>query len=197
METTSGGNWHPNWRKVMKGTAWADDPRANDLVLVTRETAKLAMSAIDKQQEKDAYHNFTAATRELAAALNEPARSTDPVPALVHLHKACNATMGDGGALASAMRNAARAITLATSRADWSSIDTPELAVGTKPSRPEGCSKTIFCDPTGPMIKYGSDTMKIADLNPEVETKWRMSRWEMVKLGWRCIVAALPRTRAR
>lgn len=51
--------------------------------------------------------------------------------------------------------------------------------------------RTIFFSHTGPMIKYGSGLIHISDLNPEVSTRWRMSRWEMVKLGFKSIVAAL------
>jgi hypothetical protein len=51
--------------------------------------------------------------------------------------------------------------------------------------------KTLLFDPTGPLMRYSPDGMlHVEDLNPEVKTKWRMSRWEMFKLGWRCILAA-------
>lgn len=52
---------------------------------------------------------------------------------------------------------------------------------------------TIFHDPTGPLVEYDNGYLRISDLNPESHTKWRMSRAEMVRFGWRCIVASLRR----
>ena len=49
----------------------------------------------------------------------------------------------------------------------------------------------LFLDHTGPMITYSDGMLHVADLNPQIETKWRMSRWEMVKLGFACLNAAL------
>lgn len=49
----------------------------------------------------------------------------------------------------------------------------------------------LFCHPTGPLLVYKTGFLHIADLNPELSTRWRMSRFEMLALGWRCIVAAL------
>jgi hypothetical protein len=49
----------------------------------------------------------------------------------------------------------------------------------------------LFWDPSGPLMKYDGGALLIEDLNPEIKTQWRMSRSEMFKLGWRCIVAAL------
>jgi hypothetical protein len=50
---------------------------------------------------------------------------------------------------------------------------------------------TLFFDNTGPLIKYVDGVMFIEDLNPEVKTKWRMSRVEMLRFGLRCLVASL------
>lgn len=51
--------------------------------------------------------------------------------------------------------------------------------------------KTLFFDPSGPLVQYSPEGMlHVADLNPEVKTKWRMSRWELFAFGWRCLVAA-------
>jgi hypothetical protein len=50
---------------------------------------------------------------------------------------------------------------------------------------------TLFWDQTGPLMRYADGILHIEDLNPEFKTKWRMSRWEMFRLGWRCIRAAL------
>lgn len=49
----------------------------------------------------------------------------------------------------------------------------------------------LFYEPCGPLMTYRDGALKISDLNPEVATKWQMSRWEMLCLGWRCIVASL------
>lgn len=54
--------------------------------------------------------------------------------------------------------------------------------------------RTLFFHPTGPLVQYAADgVLHIADLNPEVKTKWRMSRKEMLKFAWRCARAALSR----
>jgi hypothetical protein len=50
---------------------------------------------------------------------------------------------------------------------------------------------TLFWHQTGPLLKYVEGTLFIEDLNPEIKTRWRMSRIEMLRLGWRCIYAAL------
>lgn len=49
----------------------------------------------------------------------------------------------------------------------------------------------LYWHNTGPLIRYSGGTLHIEDLNPEVKTQWRMSRWEMFALGCRCIRAAL------
>ena len=41
------------------------------------------------------------------------------------------------------------------------------------------------------MVKYETGLLYIEDLNPEIKTKWRMSRGEMLRFGWRCLVAAV------
>lgn len=53
---------------------------------------------------------------------------------------------------------------------------------------------TLYCHPAGPLLTYKAGLLHVADLNPEVSTQWRMSRFEMLALGWRCIVAALKDT---
>jgi hypothetical protein len=50
---------------------------------------------------------------------------------------------------------------------------------------------TLFWHPTGPLLRYSGGVLLIEDLNPELRTRWRMSRLEMLRLGWRCIAAAL------
>lgn len=49
---------------------------------------------------------------------------------------------------------------------------------------------TLFFSNTGPMVRYGAGVLEVSNLNPEVETRWVMSRWEMVKLGLKCLRAA-------
>lgn len=54
---------------------------------------------------------------------------------------------------------------------------------------------TIYCDKTGPLIKYDGDVLVIEDLNPYLRTHWAMSQWEMIRTGLRFILAArLSRT---
>jgi hypothetical protein len=53
---------------------------------------------------------------------------------------------------------------------------------------------TLFWDASGPLLKYEAGILRLSDLNPHVETRWRMSRSEMFWLGWRCIFAALRRS---
>lgn len=50
---------------------------------------------------------------------------------------------------------------------------------------------TIYWHETGPLVRYMGGFLLIHTLNPEMKTKWRMSRWEMVKFGLRCIWVAL------
>jgi hypothetical protein len=50
---------------------------------------------------------------------------------------------------------------------------------------------TLFWHPTGPMLRYREGLLHVSDLNPQIETQWTMTRWEMLRLGWRCIMAAL------
>lgn len=49
----------------------------------------------------------------------------------------------------------------------------------------------IYREATGPLLDYNGDRLLIADLNPQIETRWRLSRWQMFKIGWRCIIAAV------
>jgi hypothetical protein len=52
---------------------------------------------------------------------------------------------------------------------------------------------TLFWHPTGPLMKYENGFLLIEDLNPELKTKWRMSRSEMFRLAWKCFVASARR----
>ena len=54
---------------------------------------------------------------------------------------------------------------------------------------------TIYWHKTGPLVQYIDGALMIDDLNPQVSTKWRMSRWEMIKFAWRSLfVALIPQT---
>lgn len=53
---------------------------------------------------------------------------------------------------------------------------------------------TLYWHETGPLVKYRDGTLFISDLNPEMATRWRMSRAEMFKLGFRAIRAAIAPT---
>jgi hypothetical protein len=47
--------------------------------------------------------------------------------------------------------------------------------------------------PEGPLVKYEDNSLWVENLNPEVKTKWGMSRWDMIKMGCMCVLAALGR----
>lgn len=51
--------------------------------------------------------------------------------------------------------------------------------------------KTLFFKHTGPMLRYGGGVLYIDDLNPEIATKWRMSRMEMLRVGLKFMAAAI------
>jgi len=55
--------------------------------------------------------------------------------------------------------------------------------------KPEGV--TIYWHKTGPLIRYEKDMLTIEDLNPQIKTRWGVSRSEMVRIGLRCIGAAI------
>ena len=60
----------------------------------------------------------------------------------------------------------------------------------------QGDNMTLFWHPSGPLMEYDYGILNIEDLNPEMKTSWRMSRWEMLTLGWRCFVAAISLRRS-
>jgi len=51
--------------------------------------------------------------------------------------------------------------------------------------------RPIFWNETGPSIQFDGEFLHVEDLNPHIQTKWRMSRWELFSLGMRAIAAAL------
>ena len=50
---------------------------------------------------------------------------------------------------------------------------------------------TLYMHEAGPLIRYLGGMLIIETLNPETKVKWRMSRLDMVKMGWCCIVAGV------
>lgn len=48
----------------------------------------------------------------------------------------------------------------------------------------------IFWLPTGLKIDYDGEIFEVEDLNPQVKIRNRLSRFEMFKIGIRCIKAA-------
>jgi hypothetical protein len=56
--------------------------------------------------------------------------------------------------------------------------------------------KVLFWHPTGSQIDYTEDgVLHMADLNPEREMSWRMSRSELFRLGWNCVRASFWKAR--
>jgi hypothetical protein len=47
---------------------------------------------------------------------------------------------------------------------------------------------TLFWHKTGPLMKFSNGILRIEDLNPEVYTQWRMTRFERLKTGLRFIM---------
>jgi hypothetical protein len=55
-------------------------------------------------------------------------------------------------------------------------------------------TRKLFFDPSGPYVVYehaSGGVLKISDLNPEINTRWSMTRWELFRFGLRCILASL------
>ncbi len=52
----------------------------------------------------------------------------------------------------------------------------------------------IYMSPTGPMLRVDSEhVLHIDDLNPETKMTWKMSRWELARIGWGLIMSAIFR----
>lgn len=60
----------PDWADLYRGVVHTPD-RDNDLLQVTRETLRLAMSALRKQNAEDYYHNYGAAEFEIRRVLED------------------------------------------------------------------------------------------------------------------------------
>lgn len=50
---------------------------------------------------------------------------------------------------------------------------------------------TLFFDHCGPLITYDNNVLVIKDLNPEAEMRWHVRRFELFKLGLRCLLATV------
>lgn len=48
----------------------------------------------------------------------------------------------------------------------------------------------------GPTIGYDRGYLHVEDINPHWETKWKLSRWEMMMMGARLIIAAFRKREA-
>lgn len=51
--------------------------------------------------------------------------------------------------------------------------------------------KTLFLDNCGPYVCYAENTLEIHDLNPQVDIRWSMSKWELFKFGLKMILASI------
>lgn len=51
--------------------------------------------------------------------------------------------------------------------------------------------KTILFTNWGPLVTYDGETVHVADINPEIETRWRLSRWEVFVFGFKAMFAAV------
>ncbi len=50
---------------------------------------------------------------------------------------------------------------------------------------------TFFFDPCGPFLRYENGVLRVEDLNPEIKTRWRMTRRERFMTGLRFMISAL------
>ena len=46
---------------------------------------------------------------------------------------------------------------------------------------------TLFYDECGPLVTHQDGVLYISDLNPQLDTKWRMTRWELFWFGLKAI----------
>lgn len=65
----------PIWKDVYEGCFHRPDGD-QDLIAVTRETLRIALSAIADSQRREAYHNYQAAWQEIASELGHYNRVT-------------------------------------------------------------------------------------------------------------------------
>jgi len=52
---------------------------------------------------------------------------------------------------------------------------------------------TLFWHSTGPLIRYNGGVLLVESLNPHSTVRFRMSRFEMLRLGLKCLLATLKR----
>jgi hypothetical protein len=56
-------------------------------------------------------------------------------------------------------------------------------------------STTLLFDPSGPLVKYKRDAfgewLSIDDLNPEKHIHFRLTPWQLLRFGFKCIWAAI------
>ena len=52
---------------------------------------------------------------------------------------------------------------------------------------------TLFWAETGPLLRYEHGILRVESLNPHQAVRFRMSRVEMIRLGWRCLLASVWR----
>jgi hypothetical protein len=50
---------------------------------------------------------------------------------------------------------------------------------------------TLFSDHAGPLLQYQNGYLRIEDLNPQMVTRWRMSRIERFMVGVRFVLSAV------
>ena len=48
----------------------------------------------------------------------------------------------------------------------------------------------LFWTPEGPQLEYRDNTLFIADLNPQIEIEWHITRWELFVIGLKCLWSA-------
>lgn len=53
----------------------------------------------------------------------------------------------------------------------------------------------LYFNETGPVIQYDGTMLHVEDLNPHVQTRWKMSRWELFLLALASLRASLRRYR--
>lgn len=61
--------WRPDWCKIYEGNGNHQPDIDGELLMVTRETLRLALSALRAQNAQDYYHNSGAAEYELLHVL--------------------------------------------------------------------------------------------------------------------------------
>jgi hypothetical protein len=52
-------------------------------------------------------------------------------------------------------------------------------------------AKIIFSHMAGPLVQWDGEFLHVEDLNPQIQTSWRMSRGELLGLGWKAMKAAV------